>query len=351
MSPKTLTFIVGLLLGAAVTLVVAKVRIGDDEDVLSPEVARLTAENSDLLQRIQALADTFEEERTALREELLAASKALEEHHPDEIEQHPPTIEDEPAPTDLPAAGAPPTEEEVGAAIKKFRMQLGSIIQGQEQGQEAAAELQELFARVDAETMQKILDRYGEEDDLNAKLILAHALAQSRRPEATEMLEGIVLDRNNGFMERRLASHGLAFVDDPELTPFLLDIARNDPERGIRANASFGLARAGSEEGIAIYAAATDEAFKEKDPAAIGYLGGFSLLGKKGLPVVRERLVTYEDPQIRIMLIQVVREQKDRGSISILRGLENDPKAGQAVQEEARKAIEAIEAPEDPEED
>ena len=69
--------------------------------------------------------------------------------------------------------------------------------------------------------MQKIIDRYGEEDDLNVKLILAHALAQSRRPEATEMLQGIVLDRNNAFMERRVAIHGLAFVDDPELAPAL----------------------------------------------------------------------------------------------------------------------------------
>ncbi len=348
MSPRTLTFIAGLVIGGVVTLVAARLMVSDPDDRESPEVARLLAENSDFEQQLGALEDTLEKERTAHREELLAAAETAERHDPAEFVRPDPMIEDEPAAADPPAAGGPPTGKEITAAMRKFGSRLQSIILGR--GGEAVAEIRELFARIDAKDLQKIIERYGEEDDMQIKIVMAHALAQSGRPEAIEALRKIVLDPNRAFTDRRFVAHGLAFVDDPELQPLLLEIGRNDPDRGARANASFGLARAGSEEGLSLYAAATDEAFREKDPAAMQYLSGFYLLGDKALPLVRERLETYEDPQSRLMLIQLVKKGKDLESIAILHRLASDPDAGQAVQEEARKAIEAIEAPDEEEE-
>jgi hypothetical protein len=343
MSPRTLIFIAGLVLGGVVTLVAVRLSGGDAPAQDGREAARLAARNSELEQRLEALEKTVERERVAHREELLAAAAAPGEPGGTEIAPAGPIVPDEPAVPEVPVAGAPPTVTEIEAAMMKFGSSLQSIIMGQ--GGEAAAEFREFFKRVEAKDLAAILERYGQEDDMGKKIVMAHALAQSGRPEVIEALREIVLDRNNAFTDRRFVAHGLAFVDDPSLQPLLLEVGRNDPDRGVRANASFGLARTGSEEGLSLYAAATDEAFKEKDPAAMQYLSGFYLLGDKALPQVRERLVTYEDPQSRLMLIQLVKQEKDRESLPILQQLERDPKAGQAVQEEARKAIKAIEAP------
>lgn len=344
MSNGAVSFVAGLVIGAAITLVVVNLNGSEEPDGDGGDAARLLAKNTDLEQQLKALESTLETERTAHQEELLAAASASEPDHVD-VEQCGPMIEDAPAEPEVPAAGGPPTMEEIAVAMRDFRGQLEKIIRGT--GDEAAAELREFFARVDGEAMAKVLERYEQEDNMQAKLIMSHVLAQSGRPEAIARLREIILDQNVAFTDRRLVSHGLAFVGDPALEPLLLEVGRNDPDRGVRANASFGLARTGSEEGLSLYAAATDEAFREKDPAAIEYLSGFSLLGEKALPQIRERLVTYEDPQSRMVLIQLVKKQKDRESLPILQQLERDPKAGQAVQEEARKAIDAIEAPDE----
>ncbi len=344
MSQKTLIFVAGLLIGGAVTLVAASLSSDDSGSTGDREATRLSAVNSELEQQRDALKATLEKEREAHREELLAAAN-VPDPAPTEIEEPGPVIADEAAEPEDPAAAGPPTMDEIVEEMKKFGGKLQGVIVGQ--GDEAAAELRAFFARVSPEDLAKLIDRYGEEGDMGKKIVLAHVLAQSGRPEAIEALRKIVLDRTLAFTDRRYVAHGLAFVDDPELQPLLLEVGRNDPDRGARANASFGLARAGVEEGISLYAAAVDEAFREKDPAAMNYLSGFYLLGKKALPQIRERLDTYREPQTRIVLIELLKKEKDRESLPILHQLSNDPEAGQAVQEAARQAIDVIEAPDE----
>ena len=127
------------------------------------------------------------------------------------------------------------------------------------------------------------------------------------------------------------------------MVPILEQVARNDDDRGARANAAFGLARRGHDEGFEIYAKATDEAFEAKDPEALQYLGGFMLLGNDGLPAVRERLTTYTGRQARLVLIEVVRSNKDREAIPALRALVDDPDTDKSVRDNAEKAIKEIE--------
>ncbi len=344
MSQKTLIFVAGLLIGGAVTLVAASISSDDSGSADGPEIARLSALNSELEQQRDALKTTLEREREAHREELLAAANVLDQDPAGTVESGS-MIADEPAEPGDSAAAGPPTMDEIVEEMKKFGNKLQGVILGQDN--EAAVELRAFFARVSPEDLAKLIDRYGEEGDMGKKIVLAHVLAQSGRPEAIEALRKIVLDRTLAFTDRRYVAHGLAFVDDPDLQPLLLEVGRNDPDRGARANASFGLARAGVEEGISLYAAAVDEAFEEKDPAAMQYLSGFYLLGEKALPHVRERLDTYKEPQTRVVLIELVKKEKDRESLPILHRLSNDPEAGQAVQEAARQAIDIIEAPDE----
>ena len=341
MSGKALIFACGLVIGATVTLVGSRMAGDDPVETDDPAVTRLTASLSDLTEERDALQATLEEERETHREALLLAEQEMEAMPVAPVPDVP-TIVDEPVEV---AAAGPPTSDEIEAALKKFGPQLQSIILGH--GDEAVAELRAFFARVPLKDLNRIIDHYGEVSDMGEKIVLAHALAQSGRPEAIEALRKIVLDRNRAFLDRRFVSHDLAFVDDPELHPLLLEVGQNDPDRGARANASFGLARAGVEEGYELYAKATDDAFAAKDPAAMQYLSGFMLLGKKAMPQVRERLETYQDPQTRVMLIEMVKKEKDRESLPALYRLSNDLEAGQSVQEAARRAIELISAPDE----
>ena len=158
-------------------------------------------------------------------------------------------------------------------------------------------------------------------------------------------LEELVVKREKSFVDRRSATHGLAFTGDATLDPALLQIARTDEDRGVRANASFGPARNGSDEGLRLYAAATDEAFEKSDPLAVAYLQGFALLGKKAAAVVRERLgsPTYAERQTRLILIGVAKSNRDREAVNALRSIAEDQSADAAVQAAAASAISEIE--------
>jgi HEAT repeats len=340
MTEKLILFFAGLAVGVAGIL--ALNAMTDDEAGIPDgrEAARLSTENADLKAGNQELRQTLEREREEFQQDLAAVRREAQQALAEIVPAAPVTPE-VPTGADL----GRPSEAQIEAAMREFAGSLQGVIMGE--GDEAKRKLREFFARVDAADLALVVERYKNESDMEVKIVIAHALAQSGRPEAIEALTDIILDRNRAFTDRRFVAHGLAFTGNPDLHPLLLDVATNDPDRGTRANAAFGLARDGVDEGLKAYAAATDEAFAEQDPAAMQYLSGFYLLGKPALPYIRERLDTYKEPQTRVTLIQLVKKEKDREALPVLTRLVNDPTAGKAVQDAARQAIELITAPEE----
>lgn len=343
MNRPLIVFLAGVLVGAAGGLLAATALRGPDRSgAPSTEVAALKAEKEGL--EATLAAERREHERAVERLRELLGTDLTPEAPIDPLETPggdgggvgigPPE-----------AAEAPrPTKDELIAVIRKFGGALQEIIL-EGGGEEAVAELRELFRRAGPEGVAGLIEDFRSgEIDLGSMTLLAHALAQSGDPAALAALTGVLADPDSGLMAHRLASHGLAFIDDESVVPALLVAAREDPDSGARANAAFGLARRGRPEGMELYAAATDEAFRKGDPAALQYLSGFALLGKTAVPAVRERLDTYKDPQARIVLIELLREQGDQESIPKLRGLVADPAVGRDVREAAEKALRQLEA-------
>jgi hypothetical protein len=335
MSEKILPFLCGLVVGVGGALIVMLAGGGESEKPADLEVSKLKEEKSALEAKLHAAKlehEALEEKLLAVEAERMKPAEPTPEQATTAAEE---PVAAEPKPT------GPPSEEEFANALKAYGESLGAVIQGG--GEAAKKRLRAFFARVTPEQIETLLDQYKSSDDIGAKIVLAHALAQSGRSEAIEALTELVRDHDLGFLERRFASHGLAFSDDDSVVPVLGEVARGDPDLGARANAAFGLARRGLEDGIDLYAKATDEAFKAKDPVALQYLGGFMLLGEKGLPAVRERLKTYEDKQAQMLLLEVVKANKDRESLPILQAIVDDPEADKSVRESAERAIRAIE--------
>ncbi|MHC4472898.1 MAG: HEAT repeat domain-containing protein [Planctomycetota bacterium] len=335
MSEKILPFLCGLVVGVGGALVV--ILAGGEESGKTDDlkVSKLREEKSALEEKLHVARlenEAFEERLVAVEAERVKPAEAPAAGAPAVAE---------PAVEPVAKSKGPPTEEELEKALEAYVRSLGAVIQGG--GEEAKKRLRAFFERVTEEQIAKLFERFKATDGIPVKIGLAHALAQSGRPEAIEMLTELVRDHDLGFLERRFASHGLAFADDDSLVPLLGEVARGDPDLGARANAAFGLARRGLEDGVELYARLTDEAFEAKDPVALQYLGGFMLLGEKGLPAVRERLKTYEDKQAQMLLLEVVKATKDRESLPILQGIVDDPDADKSVRESARNAIRAIE--------
>ena len=140
-------------------------------------------------------------------------------------------------------------------------------------------------------------------------------------------------------LQQQLVVH---LQEDPGLEPLLLEVARNHKETGASANAAFGLARRGIEEGIELYMAATDQAFEEGQPEAIQYLSGLPLIGEKAKPYVRERLLTYKSETALLTLIEIVKALKDEKAIEQLQELAYDASRPVSIQKAAKGAIEAL---------
>ncbi|MHC4225328.1 MAG: hypothetical protein ACYSUN_15165, partial [Planctomycetota bacterium] len=153
------------------------------------------------------------------------------------------------------------------------------------------------------------------------------------------------LDPDSTMMDQRFAAHGLAFSPAEGLVPFITERARNLTEEGARANLAFGLARRGVAEGVTLYAEITDAAFERKDAIAVGYLSGFALMGEKGKPLIRERLLTYEDKQAVLLLIEFVKGSKDKGAIENLEKLAYDSSRPVDIQKAAEGALKALRDP------
>jgi len=256
------------------------------------------------------------------------------------------TAQEEPAPMANPEPEQPllpPTDEELTAGLQEFRQNLRNIIVGNEQGVRASEQVRELLARAGPEGIAKLVGRFEDDtESMGARIILAHALAQSHDPVAIAALDSQLRDPDAGMMVHRFASHALAFSDAEGVDVILSRVAHYADDRGARANAAFGLARKGSDEGIKLYFKATDESFEAGDPAALQYIGGLQLLGDKALPGVRERLLSYTNEQALLVLIGSVRAAGDEESVPVLEELANDGSRPASVRKAAAAALQIL---------
>jgi hypothetical protein len=327
----------GVAVGVVVTLVV--------ESAVEPEAEPLRAPPPDPTE-VSRLAE-LERENEALRED---AAKLRQEGIVlrDELANKKRQLEEAVRPADTGRAEEstkelrPPTDEEIEAEIKAFGQALGQIIQGG--GEQAKQRLRAFLARGGKAVIAKLADKFKDESAaIGVRVVSAHALAQSGDPDALEELKNTLRDPDAGMLMHRFASHGLAFSDAEGLETILTVTTRPAQDLGARANAAFGLARRGTEEGIPLYMEITDEAIENGDPAGLQYLGGITLLGEKAFPAMRERLLVYKEPQALLLLIEVLKSKGDKGAIPNLEKLAYDASRPIAVQRSAEAAIKALE--------
>lgn len=241
-----------------------------------------------------------------------------------------------------PAPTSPPTDEEIMKAVGDFGAALGEIMQGG--GEEAKKDIRDLFARGGRPAVDLLVAKFEDDaTDIGLRVAIAHALAQSGNQGAIASLTGVLADPEAGMLELRLASHGLAFTDAEGIDDSLLRVAHQASDTGARANAAFGLARRKNPEGIGLYMKATDEALANRDPTALAYLGGFTLLGDDALPLLRERLLTYTEPQAAITLIEILKARGDKGAVENLRKLAADAGRDASIRKSAEGALRVLE--------
>jgi hypothetical protein len=300
----------------------------------SAVLAELRAENERLQQEVATAAKAADEQRKLNR--ALEEKAALLEAAARRAEPTPPAAPEAPSAT-------PPTGEEILKAVGDFGDALGQIIRGG--GEEAKKKIQDLFARGGKPAVDLLVAKFEDDaTDIGLRVAIAHALAQSGNPDAIASLSEVLADPEAGMLELRLASHGLAFTDAPGIDDALLAVAHRAADTGARANAAFGLARRKNPEGIGLYLQATDEAMANRDPAALQYLGGFMLLGDDALPPLRERLLTYTEPQAALTLIEILKARGDKGAIENLRKLAADEGRPESTRRAAEGALKVLEA-------
>ena len=319
--------IVAAALGLALVLGVGLYFVARDADTEPAERAPRTSANTELERQV----DTLREENAALRKRIAELERAIPAHKP---ESEPEKKDEEPADGEL-------TDQKIEAGLAKYAKNLQRVIAGK--GKDAIAELRALIKTAGPKALAMVRKEW---DDTSAgsikRLIAAHILAQSGDPDSLELIKSTVRDPDRGMIDHRLAAHALAFADVEGLEPLLTEVARNGKEPGVRANASFGLAMRGVDEGIGLYMSATDDAFDEGQPEAIAYLGGLTLLGEKVNPYVRERLLTYKNETAVVTLIEVVKANKDTGALEALNKLAYDSARPVSIQKAAKGAIEAL---------
>jgi hypothetical protein len=296
------------------------------------ELEDLRAEN----EKMRARSDVHMKRVAELQKELDAAHSEARATEP------PPAAGEDESEREQPGARVP-TEDDLRKAIEEFAPNLQAIILGRPAGKEAADKLRAVLAAGGDEAIRKIIGKFEDSSvPLQQRVLLAHVLGQSENPIAIEALENQLRDPDTGLMEKRFASHGLAFSDAEGIDAFLAQTARQAEDLGVRANSAFGLQRRGVAEGVDLYFAATDGAFAKKDPAALQYLGGIQLMGDKAKPYVRERLGTYKEEQALLVLISMTQAMNDKEAVPALEKLAYDASRPKSVQDSAKGAIKAL---------
>jgi len=334
--PKAIAlFVVGMLVGGGAWALLGPAGRSPPERATSraPGVAdQPTAREKELLAQVETLTTANEELRDRSRD----LQAKVEELSRAAVE---PEAGAQPA-ADAPAEGMP-SDEEVDTALRRYLAAMPAMAMGETP--QAVVELRELLARGGPKLIAKLQEQFSDDSgDLQMRVAAAHALAQSCDPKAIGFLEDTLKDPNVGFFLHRFASHALAFSPAEGLESTLTVVARTNADAGARANAAFGLARRGTDEGIAIYLEECDAAVERKDALAIGYLSGFRLVPEKALPEVRKRLLTYKDPQMVLIMIEMLRSRSDAGAVPTLEKLAYDSTQPIEVQKAAQGAIKAL---------
>ncbi len=333
-----LSVVLGCVLGAVVSGFVVRQATKPDT---TPRQERATDADRGLAQQLADLksANRALHERAATqaqRQEQL--EKELKRWRNKTLEPAPKKEHDEPT-----ASGGKPTNKQVESAIEKFGGNLQHIIRGTERGKKAAAEVRAVLLAGGEEAIRHVIGKFEDTTrDPGTRLVIAHALAQSGDPIALESLKAHLRDPDSGLVLKRLSGHALAFSDAEGLNPVLEQAARTATDTGVRANAAFGLQRRGVEGGVDLYMQATDDAFAKGDPAALQYLGGLGLMGKKVLPAVRKRLGTYKEEQALVVLIMTVQNANDVEAIPALEKLAYDAARPKSVQNAAQGALQKL---------
>jgi hypothetical protein len=337
---RFLLFLLGGLVGAGIAVaVVATAKTSpergarntpSDRVVLTPDQVKGSDDYRELLAQRDEMADQV----TELTGELETTRKDLEKARE--------LAAPEPEKMKIEIELGPPTEQEVLAALTKFAGSLQASILGDDKS--AFEEWRAFAKRGGKELIDRLIAEVNDDEmGFQRRVIRAHALAQTLDPRALEALSKPLKDPDATMLELRSSSHALAFAGTDAVVPILEQTARHCSDIGARANAAFGLARRGREEGYVLYMDATDAAFEKKDPAAIQYLSGFFLLGEKAYPYVRERLRTYTDPQAKLFLIEILKGKNDTGAIPHLKSLLEDPNQDEGTRKAAEAAIRVLE--------
>ena len=335
-SKAVLLIAIGVVVGSIVTHLVMREE---------PEAAKRTTQRADpALREARETIKRMRAENESLMADLGAEREKSTQPPADPGKQGEAPFSTEQPPTPKPAVStAPLSQKEIEKAIKAFGPRFQDTLVGNERGKQAIKQLREALARAEPGVVQKLIDYFGDASlDMGERLVLAHVLGHSADPVAITALKTTLQDPEAGLMMHRLASHGLAFSDAKDLDPFLMEMAEKAPDTGVRANTAFGLQRRGVEKGVELYFAATDEAFKKGDPAALQYLSGVVLMGDNALPLLRERLTTYKDEQARLVLISVIQTKKDKGSIPALEAITQDETAPGSLRKAAEGALRAL---------
>lgn len=342
---RTLWLCAGLLGGVLLTLGIRHALKRPEEAPRAKAGHKAPAEAREDVLRLQMELDKAEVEKAkAVQEgmEALARIHQLLEDNEELRRRVGPAREPPGAAAPPSAPAAPPTDEEIMKAVGDFGAALGEIMQGG--GEEAKKDIRDLFARGGRPAVDLLVAKFEDDaTDIGLRVAIAHALAQSGNQGAIASLTGVLADPEAGMLELRLASHGLAFTDAEGIDDSLLRVAHQASDTGARANAAFGLARRKNPEGIGLYMKATDEALANRDPTALAYLGGFTLLGDDALPLLRERLLTYTEPQAAITLIEILKARGDKGAVENLRKLAADAGRDASIRKSAEGALRVLE--------
>ena len=341
MQSRVLLIAVGALVGAVVTHLV--ITMGEE-----PEAGPRTAKRTDpALREARETIERVRAENESLKADLRAEREKSTQPVAEPGKRGDAPFSTEQPPSSKPAVSTGPLNaEEIEKAIKAFGPHLQATLIGNARGKEAVKALREALARAEPGVIQHVIDAFGDDSkDIGERFVIAHVLGHSADPAAITALKTTLQDPEAGLMMHRLASHGLAFSDAEGLDPFLMEMAEKSPDTGVRANTAFGLQRRGVEKGVELYFAATDEAFKKGDPAALQYLSGVALMGDKALPLLRERLATYKDEQARLVLISVIQSKGDKGSIPALEAITQDETAPASLRKAAEGALKTLNKP------
>ncbi len=330
---KTFWLCAGLAGGVLLTLGV-QYAVREPEDAARAAPARDPAALADLRAENERLRQEVASERTRVEQ--------LRDNIARMVEPEDRIVEGVPKGPLAEAPQAPPTDAEILKAVGDFGAALGEIMQGG--GEDAKKSIRDLFARGGKPAVDLLVAKFEDDaTDIGLRVAIAHALAQSGNQGAIASLTKVLADPEAGMLELRLASNGLAFSDAEGIDDSLLRVAHQAADTGARANAAFGLARRKNPEGIALYVKATDEAMANRDPAALQYLGGFMLLGDGALPPLRERLLTYTEPQAVITLIEILKARGDKGAIENFRKLAADEGRDASIRKSAEGALRVLE--------